>query len=324
MGGTFGLRACYPHSPGGERRCVFQSSQPRRFANENSVTPPAVGFREMGRGRAADAAMLLRVALRARLRGSPCSHFEPGLGVQTIGSRVRQPDALITGTKFPLAARLAPDVRVVFEALSLTFGRTGRIEKVREYAAMPSMRRYVMLGTMSAGLLVLYRQHAGEGWAATALTIEDTLGLPDIGTDIPDTEFYEDMDFTDMPAGRRPGCAIERCALRSPGQSGVARFAAAQIWTTPLPSCGRGAMIGPVCDHAGATGCTTPPTTRAADQAPPTAAARAPKTAPRATNSPAATPTAPFRLPAARCKSRPAPRPAGGRRTMPPRPGRPG
>ncbi len=139
-------------------------------------------------------------ALRSRLRGTPCAYYGPDLGVQTIGSSVRYPDALITCTKFPRTDRLAPDVRVVFEALSPTSGRTDRIEKVREYAAVPSIRRYVILETMSAGLLVLHRQNADDAWMATALTIEDTLGLPEVGIEIPVAEFYEDMDFADTIA----------------------------------------------------------------------------------------------------------------------------
>jgi hypothetical protein len=49
---------------------------------------------------------------------------------------------------------------------------------------------------MSAGLLVLHRQHADDDWTAAALTIQDTLSLPEIGIEIPVAEFYEDMDFT--------------------------------------------------------------------------------------------------------------------------------
>jgi Uma2 family endonuclease len=104
----------------------------------------------------------IHAALRSRLRGTRCAYYGPDLGVQTIGSSVRYPDALVTCTKFPRTDRLAPDVRVVFQALSPTSGRTDRIEKLREYAAVPSIRRYVILETMSAGLLVLHRQHADD------------------------------------------------------------------------------------------------------------------------------------------------------------------
>jgi Uma2 family endonuclease len=89
---------------------------------------------------------------------------------------------------------------VVFEVLSPTSGRTDRIEKVREYAAVPSMRRYVILETRSAGLLVLHRQNSTDAWTVSALTIEDTLSLPEVGIEIPVAEFYEDVEFIDTLA----------------------------------------------------------------------------------------------------------------------------
>jgi Uma2 family endonuclease len=139
----------------------------------------------------------VHAALRSRLRGTPCSYYGPDLGVRTIGSKVRYPDALITGTKCPGTDQLAPDVRAVFEVLSPNSGLTDRIEKVREYAAVPSIRHYVILETRSAGLLVLHRQNPEDAWTAAALTIEDALGLPEIGIEIPVTEFYEDVDFAE-------------------------------------------------------------------------------------------------------------------------------
>ncbi len=142
----------------------------------------------------------IHAALRSRLRGTPCSYYGPDLGVQTIGSRVRYPDALVNCARFPDTARLAPDVVVVFEVLSPTSGQTDRIEKVREYAGVPSIRRYVILETRSPGLLVLHRRHPDDAWTAAALTIEETLGLPEIGIEIPVTELYEDVDFGDMLA----------------------------------------------------------------------------------------------------------------------------
>jgi Uma2 family endonuclease len=137
----------------------------------------------------------VHVALRSRLRGTTCSHYGPDLGVRTIGSKVRYPDALITCAQFPDTEQLAPDVRIVFEVLSPTSGQTDRIEKVREYAAVPSIRRYVIVETTSAGLLVLHRRDAGEPWTATALTIDDNLALPEIDIEIPVAEFYEAVDL---------------------------------------------------------------------------------------------------------------------------------
>jgi Uma2 family endonuclease len=139
----------------------------------------------------------VHAALRSRLRGTPCSYYGPDLGVRTIGSTVRYPDALITCTKFPDTQQLAPDVQVVFEVVSPSSGQTDRIEKVREYAAVPSIHRYVIVETRSAGLLVLHRQNQEDSWTAEALTIEDVHSLPVIGIEIPVVEFYEDIDLID-------------------------------------------------------------------------------------------------------------------------------
>jgi len=84
---------------------------------------------------------------------------------------------------------------VVFEVLSPTSGQIDRIDKVREYAAVPSIRRYVIVEAKSAGLLVLHRQHPDDPWTAMALTGEDALDLPEVGFTIPVAEFYEEVDF---------------------------------------------------------------------------------------------------------------------------------
>lgn len=136
-------------------------------------------------------------ALRSRLRGTRCSYFGPDLGVKTTGENVRFPDALITCTKFPGTDRLAPDVVVVFEVLSPDAGRRDRIEKAREYAAVGSIRRYVIVESASAGLVVLHRKQGEAAFVELTLTGEDTLALPEVGVSVPVAEFYEDVDFVD-------------------------------------------------------------------------------------------------------------------------------
>jgi len=139
----------------------------------------------------------IHAALRSRLRGTPCSYYGPDLGVRTIGQTIRFPDALITCTKFPDTERIAPDVVVVFEVLSAESGRRDRIEKVREYAAVASIRRYVIVESASSGLLVLHRREGDAAFTALTLMGEDTLALPEIGIEVPVAEFYDDVDFAD-------------------------------------------------------------------------------------------------------------------------------
>ena len=141
-------------------------------------------------------------ALDTRLRGGPCEPLGPDAGVETVAQAVRYPDALVTCSKVEGEARIVPGVIVVFEVLSSTTSRTDRIVKLREYAAVPSIRRYVILESTSIGLTVMERNGPDEVWRATSLTDDETLGMPEIGIEIPVTEFYEGLSFPeDSEAG---------------------------------------------------------------------------------------------------------------------------
>lgn len=139
----------------------------------------------------------IHFALRTRLRGTGCRPLGPDAGVATIGDAVRYPDALVTCTRVTGTAHTVEGVVVVFEVLSPTSGRTDRIVKLREYRAVPSIRRYVILEHSSIGLTVFARADGDAAWTATALTAEDTLPMPEVGIEIPVAEFYEDVDLPD-------------------------------------------------------------------------------------------------------------------------------
>ncbi|MDQ2803386.1 MAG: Uma2 family endonuclease [Pseudomonadota bacterium] len=134
-------------------------------------------------------------ALHARLSGSSCQPLGPDAGVATIGDAVRYPDALVTCTKIPGAAHLVPGVVVVFEVLSPTSGRTDRIDKLREYRAVASIRRYVILEHTGVGVTVFARAAGEDEWRASALTAADILQMPEIGIEIPVAALYEDVDL---------------------------------------------------------------------------------------------------------------------------------
>jgi Uma2 family endonuclease len=133
-------------------------------------------------------------ALRSRLKGTGCAPLGPDAGVATVGNAVRYPDALVTCTKGPGTDRLIPGVVVVFEVLSPTSGRVDRIEKLREYRMVPTIRRYVILEHSGVGVTVHERGDGDAPWIATALTGEDILSMPEIGIEVPVAEFYEDTD----------------------------------------------------------------------------------------------------------------------------------
>jgi Uma2 family endonuclease len=143
----------------------------------------------------------LSFALRTRLQGSGCEPLGPDAGLATVGDAVRYPDALVTCTETPGSAHVVAGVVAVFEVLSPTSGRSDRIVKVREYGAVPSILRYVILEYASIGLTVLERANGDEPWRVTALTAEDTLRMPEIGIEIAVAELYENVDLPDALTG---------------------------------------------------------------------------------------------------------------------------
>jgi len=140
----------------------------------------------------------LLTALKIRLRGGPCEPLGPDAGVETVNKAVRYPDALVTCSKFDNAERTIPGVIVVFEVLSPTSGRIDRIVKVREYAAVPTIRRYVILESTNVGLTVMERSAPDQVWQTTVLTNDDILRMPEISIEIPVAEIYEGINFADQ------------------------------------------------------------------------------------------------------------------------------
>jgi Uma2 family endonuclease len=137
----------------------------------------------------------LHRALDRRLQGSECQYLGPDAGLATVNTSVRYPDALVTCSKFAGNARTIPGVIAVFEIVSPGSSREDRIVKVREYAAVPSVRRYVILESTSNGLTVFERQDAETFWRATTLTSDDVLRMPELAIEIPVVDFYADVAF---------------------------------------------------------------------------------------------------------------------------------
>jgi Uma2 family endonuclease len=139
----------------------------------------------------------LHRALDVCLRRGPCQPLGPEAGVQTVNKAVRYPDALVTCSKFALEDKVIPGVVAAFEIVISNSSRVDRIIKVREYAAVPSIRRYGILESTSIGLTVLERSGPDEVWRTVTLTGGDILRMPEIGIEIPVTELYEDIGFPD-------------------------------------------------------------------------------------------------------------------------------
>jgi hypothetical protein len=112
------------------------------------------------------------------------------------------PVAMAGGTR--RHAGVARNVLVVFEVLSPGSGRTDRIDKLREYGAVPSFVRTAILENRGAALTVPERAPGVVAWTASALSAGDVPRPPEIGLARPVAESCEGVDFTgdaaDAPA----------------------------------------------------------------------------------------------------------------------------
>ena len=114
-------------------------------------------------------------------------------GVATVGSTVRYPDVVIAPKGGANRSKLVPEAVVVFEVLSPSSHRTDRLVKVREYGAVPSIQRYVIVEQDSIGLTVLEKLDAGD-WRTSILT-EGMLLLPEIGITLAVEGLYDGLDL---------------------------------------------------------------------------------------------------------------------------------
>ena len=137
----------------------------------------------------------LRAMLREHLRGKPCRAVGPTLKIEVM-DRIRYPDAFVYCTPVAPGETVIREPVVVFEVLSPGTSRTDRIEKLREYQATPSIRRYVILEQDSMAAMVFAREDAL--WRAYALTATDELAMPEIDVTLRLADIYADVD---VPAG---------------------------------------------------------------------------------------------------------------------------
>jgi Uma2 family endonuclease len=132
----------------------------------------------------------LRALLRERLRGKPCRVYGPTAKIALAG-RIRYPDAFVGCAPIDRERTVIPDPVVVFEVISPGTSRTDRLEKLQEYQAPPSIRRYVILEQDSVGATVYSR--LGPNWIVHVHTEGGVLLMPEIGIDLPLADIYADV-----------------------------------------------------------------------------------------------------------------------------------
>ena len=139
----------------------------------------------------------LAISVGGRLRGQACVFHGNDLKIEVAGS-IRSPDGFVICTPVPPRATVVRDPAVIFEVLSDSTSGTDRITKNHEYAATPSVRRYVMPEQDRIAATVFDR--GGGDWAGHLLPGEATLAMPEIGIELPLAELYQGIDFTGTAA----------------------------------------------------------------------------------------------------------------------------
>ncbi|HLY56215.1 MAG TPA: Uma2 family endonuclease [Stellaceae bacterium] len=155
------------------------------------------GFRPIVRtgGTIAHAAVQhnLHTAMGARLRGRPCQFFGSDVKVQTGERTSRYPDGIVICSGPPADATIVHDPVVIFEVLSDSTASDDYGVKNREYAAMPSVRRYVILHQDSiAGTMF---ERSGDDWIGHVLSAQSVLKMPEIDVEIAMAELYTGIEL---------------------------------------------------------------------------------------------------------------------------------
>ena len=134
----------------------------------------------------------LRVLLGRLLAGQA---FRPIQEMQLrCGVKIRYPDVLVCTGRPDQTTRTLTDAVAVFEVLSDDTAKTDRGEKLTDYAAVPSLRCYVLLEQTAIAATVFARAPGGP-WIATPHT-DGALVLPGLDIALPLAELYQGLTFT--------------------------------------------------------------------------------------------------------------------------------
>jgi Uma2 family endonuclease len=141
----------------------------------------------------------LAISVGGRLRAKPCRYFGSELKIEVAG-KIRYPDGFVACSDVPGRSTVVRDPVVTFEVLSNSTARSDLLTRNHEYAATPSVRRYVILAQDEMAGTVFER--TGDDWIGHLLAADAVLRMPEIGIEVPLAELYDGVDFS--PAGEAP------------------------------------------------------------------------------------------------------------------------
>jgi Uma2 family endonuclease len=109
------------------------------------------------------------------------------------GTRVRYPDVVICAGALDQTIRTLADAVAIFEVLSDDTATTDRVDKLIDYAAVPSLCSYVLL-EQTAMAATLFQRETGGAWIASAHTA-GALVLPGLDLILKLTDLYQGLTF---------------------------------------------------------------------------------------------------------------------------------
>lgn len=135
------------------------------------------------------------INLGAKLRGGPCRPSTSDQSIITYRG-TRRPDVLIECGEFEEKSLAATEPRVVIEVMSPSTMRYDRFQKLEEYKENKSIKVILLVDVDRPRVTVWRREVAGWGWREIA-GLEETIPLPEIGTDLPLADLFDGLTFTD-------------------------------------------------------------------------------------------------------------------------------
>jgi Uma2 family endonuclease len=162
----------------------WESAQPLRYEFDGISVIAMTGATEAHALMQAN----LAIAVGGRLRGKPCRFVGSDLKIQTT-NRIRYPDGFVICSPFERNRTVVADPVVIFEILSASTSQIDLIVKNEEYAAIPSVRRYIILAQDSIGGLAFERIE--NDWVGHLLDETSILEMPEIGISVPVLELYD-------------------------------------------------------------------------------------------------------------------------------------
>lgn len=140
----------------------------------------------------------LAAAIEGRLGDRRCTVFRSDAKILTErGERVRYPDLVVTCAPIRAADTVVPEPLLIVEVLSESTAGVDLGIKRAEYAALPSLLRYVVLSNEA---VVAFVFSAANGFRGEE--VRDVLDLPELGASVPLAPLYAGLL---REAGAAPG-----------------------------------------------------------------------------------------------------------------------